>query len=91
MPIKDFKNLFWIVDAETGEKHKMGHIENVELTASDSQEAEPYINLKPMESFSAEVKTHGSVINKVLVMIGAKSFVPNNWLKHHGFPMNRRK
>ena len=91
MPIKDFKKLFWFFDAETGEKHKLGHIEDIELTASDNEKTEPYINLKPMESFSAEVKTHGSVINKVLVMIGAKSFVPNNWLKHHGYPMNRRK
>lgn len=91
MPIKDFKNLFWIVDAETGEKHKMGHIKDIELTASDSQEAEPNQRLNYTESFSATLKVRRSLVYQLDVRIGHKFRVPNNWLKHHGFPMNRRK
>lgn len=87
MPIKDSERQFYIKIGDKIEPLK----EIMDFEPSVDEETEPYINLKPMESFSAEVKTHGSVINKVLVMIGAKCFVPNNWLKHHGYPMNRKR
>lgn len=90
MPIKDFKNLFWVVDTETGEKHKLGHIEDIELTASDSQEAEPYLRLNSTESFSATLEVRRSLVYQLDVRIGHKFRVPNNWLKHRGYPMNRR-
>lgn len=91
MPIKDFKKLFCAVDTETGEKYKLGYIENVELTASDSQEAESYLRLNSTESFSATLEVRRSLVYQLDVRIGHKYRVPNNWLKHHGYPMNRRK
>lgn len=88
MPTKDSEKQFYIKVGDKIEPLK----EIMDFEPSVDEEIELHFSLKSMEtSFSAEVKTHGSVINKVLVMIGAKSFVPNNWLKHHGYPMNRRK
>lgn len=80
-----------VFDAETGEKHKLGHIENIEPTASDSQDAEPYLSLKFTKSFSGTLKVRRSLVYQLDVIIGHKYRVPNNWLKHHGFPMNRRR
>ena len=82
-----------VFDAETGEKHKLGHIKNIEPTASDSQDAEPYLSHKFTKSFSGTLtfKVRRSLVYQLDVIIGHKYRVPNNWLKHHGFPMNRRK
>lgn len=39
-------------------------------------------------TFSADIKK--SSLYEFLVVSGLKHKVPNNWLKHHGYPMNRR-
>lgn len=91
MPTDSIIDNLYVFDAETGEKHKLGHIKDIELTASDSQEAEPYLKLNSTESFSATLKVRQSLVYQLDVRIGHKFRVPNNWLKHHGYPMNRRK
>ena len=77
----------YVFDAETGEKHKLGHI----ITASANEETETYSNLKSMESFSGTFKVRRSLVYQFDVRIGHKFRVPNNWLKRHKIPMNRRK
>lgn len=90
MPTDSIIDNLYVFDAETGEKHKLGHIKDIELTASDSQEAEHYSKLKPTGSFSGTFEVSRSLVYQLDVRIGHKFRVPNNWLKHHGFPMNRR-
>lgn len=91
MPTDSIIDNLYVFFAETGEKHKLGHIKDIELTTSDSQEAEHYLNLKPTESFGVEVGWHRSAHYIEALIIGAKSHVPNNWLKRHHISMNRRK
>ena len=93
MPTDSTIDNLYVFDAETGEKHKLGHIKDYELTASDSQDAEPNLRLNHTESFSVSgtFKVRRSLVYQLDVRIGHKFRVPNNWLKHHGFPMNRRK
>ena len=43
------------------------------------------------KDFSATVKTQSSALKQLLVVSGFKDCVPNNWLKRHGYPMNRRR
>lgn len=90
MPTDYIIDNLYVFDTETGEKHKLGHIKDIELTASDSQEAEHYLNLNPTESFSIEVGWHRSAHYIMALIIGAKSHVPNNWLKSHHISMNRK-
>lgn len=52
MPTDLITDNLYVFNVETGEKNKLGRIEDAELTVSDSQDAEHYFNLKPMESFS---------------------------------------
>lgn len=93
MPTESIIDNLYVFDTETGEKHKLGHIKDIELTASDSQEAESYLKLNSTESFtfSGTLKVKRSLVYQLDVRIGHKFRVPNNWLKHHGYPMNRRK
>lgn len=90
MPTESIIDNLYVFFPETGEKHKLGHIKDIELTASDSLEAEHYLNLKPTESFSIEVGWHRSAHYVEALIIGAKSHVPNNWLKRHHISMNRK-
>lgn len=90
MPTETIVDNLYVFFPETGEKHKLGHIKNIELTASDNEETEPYINLKPMESFSATLKVRRSLVYQLDVRIGHKFRVPNNWLKRHHISMNRK-
>jgi hypothetical protein len=90
MPTDSIIDNVYVFDVETGEKHKLGHIENIELTASDSQEAEHYLNLKPTESYSGTIEIKRSLVYQLNVRIGHKFRVPNNWLKRHHIPMNRK-
>lgn len=91
MPTDSIIDNLYVFDAETGEKHKLGHIEDIELAVSDSQEAEPYLRLNSTESFIGTFEVRRSSVYQLDVRIGHKFRVPNNWLKMHGIPMNRRR
>lgn len=79
-----------VFDAETGEKHKLGHIKDIELTATETVD-EKKINMLKSKSFNCEIKMSPRLFNYLYLLRSEKNKVPNNWLKHHGFPMNRRK
>ncbi len=81
----------YIFDLETGEKHKLGYVKDVELTATETPEEPRYLNLKPTESYSGTIEIKRSLVYQLDVRIGHKFRVPNNWLKRHKIPMNRRK
>lgn len=90
MPTESIIDDLYVFFPETGEKHKLGHIKDIELTASDSQDAEPYLRLNSTESFSGTLKVRRSLVYQLDVIIGHKYRVPNNWLKRHHISMNRK-
>lgn len=90
MPTESIIDDLYVFDTETGEKHKLGHIKDVELVTTETSEESRYLNLNTMESFSIEVGWHRSAHYVEALIIGAKSHVPNNWLKTHKIPMNRK-
>lgn len=79
-----------VFDAETGEKHKLGHIKDIELTATETVDEQEIKYFEP-KAFSIEIKKNREVVYYLYWLTGRKNLIPNNWLKHHGFPMNRRK
>lgn len=90
MPTESIIDNLYVFFPETGEKHKLGHIKDIELTASDSQDAEPDLRLNSTETFSGTLKVRRSLVYQLDVIIGHKYRVPNNWLKRHKIPMNRK-
>lgn len=90
MPTDSIIDDLYVFFPETGEKHKLGHIKNIELTASDNQDAEPDLRLNSTESFSGTLKVRRSLVYQLDVIIGHKYRVPNNWLKRHHISMNRK-
>lgn len=90
MPTESIIDNLYVFFPETGEKHKLWHIKDIELTASDSQEAEPYLRLNSTESFSGTLTVRRSLVYQLDVIIGHKYRVPNNWLKRHHISMNRK-
>ena len=78
-----------VFDAETGEKYKLGHIKDIELTATETVD-EQKINMFELKSFSCEIKMDPASVYYLYLLRGEKNKLPNNWLKYHGFPMNRR-
>ena len=90
MPTDSIIDNLYVFFPETGEKHKLGYIKDIELTASDKQEAEHYLNLKPTESYSGTIEIKRSLVYQLDVRIGHKFRVPNNWLKRHHISMNRK-
>ena len=83
-------NELFFKDLSTGETFRFGGVKDIELTTSNSQEAEHYLNLKPVESYSGTIEIKRSLVFQIDVRIGHKFRVPNNWLKRHRIPMNRK-
>ena len=90
MPTDYIVDNLYVFFAETGEKHKIGHVKDVELTATETPEESQYLNLKPMESYSGTIEIKRSLVYQLDVRIGHKFRVPNNWLKRHHISMNRK-
>lgn len=90
MPTESIIDNLYVFFPETGEKHKLGYVKDVELETTETSEESRYLNLNPMESFSIEVGWHRSAHYIEALIIGAKSHVPNNWLKRHHISMNRK-
>lgn len=88
LPIDDLM----IVNMETGEKQKLGHIKEVELTAAETDGEQKYLDLMSGEkAFSCSFRIPLNLVYLAFLSVGAKNQVPNNWLKRHKYPMNRRK
>lgn len=90
MPTDYIVDDLYVFFAETGEKHKIGHVKDVELTSAESAETGRYLDLKPTESFSGSFAVRRSLVYQLDVRIGHKFRVPNNWLKRHHISMNRK-
>ena len=79
------------VDTETGEKHKFGQLKDIQLSAMETEGEPKYLDLmKGARTFSCSIQVKRSSVYLLDIRIGAKYRVPNNWLKRHKFPMNRR-
>lgn len=90
MPTENYMDgKIFAFDMETGEKYEIGHVKDAELSISDSID-EQKINMFESKSFSCEIKMDPASVYCLYLLRGEKNKVPNNWLKHHGFPMNRR-
>ena len=72
----------------------IGEITEAELTsANEEPETSPSERLKYFnDAFEASFEATIENINKytLYLLIGQKYRIPNNWLKRHGQPMNRR-
>lgn len=90
MPTDSIIDNLYVFDVETGEKHKLGHIKDIELAATETVD-EQKINMFESKSFSCEIKMDPASVYCLYLLRGEKNKVPNNWLKRHGYPMNRRK
>lgn len=90
MPTDSIIDNLYVFYAETGEKHKLGHVKDIELTTTGTSEEAHYLDLKPTESFSGTVTVKRSLVYQLDIRIGHKFRVPNNWLKRHKFSMNRK-
>lgn len=91
MPTENFMDgKIFAFDMETGKKCEIGRVKDDELSISDSID-EQKINMFESKSFSCEIKMDPASVYYLYLLRGEKNKVPNNWLKHHGFPMNRRK
>ena len=63
-------------------------ITDIEPTAEPAEREYISFDSEPMTitcEFSENIKY------KFYLLIGEKRRIPNNWLKHRGYPMNRRK
>lgn len=88
MPTKDFEEQTLYFQDEEGNFSILGHIrENLHYCEND----EGKIGFFSNKEMSFECTMQPSSVKYALVAMGAKRCVPNNWLKHHGIPMNRRR
>lgn len=90
MPTDSIIDNLYVFFPETGEKHKLDHVKDIELTTTGTSEEAQYLNLKPTESYSVTTVIKRSLVYQLDVIIGHKYRVPNNWLKRHHVSMNRK-
>ena len=80
----------YIIDMETGKKFKLDHIKDVEINSERTDNENKYLSLNSSGEFSGVIHVKRSLVYLLDVRIGHKFLVPNNWLKRHKIPMNRR-
>lgn len=91
---KEFDGELFVMNEASGAFQKLGEISG-EITASTSEDSvSPSKALRSFVeslegSFSAIVN-NSSGVYAFYMIIGERWRIPNNWLKHHGLPMNRR-
>lgn len=91
MPTDLYIDDLMIVNVETGEKQKLGQIKEVELTAAETDGEQKYLDLMNREmTFSCSFRIPLELVYLAFLSAGAKSRVPNNWLKRHHISMNRK-
>ena len=88
MPPKDFKEQTLYFQDDDGNFSIIGHI-GERLHFCEGKEGG--LAIFTDEQLSFEVNMQPSSVKYALVEMGAKRCVPNNWLKMHGIPMNRRR
>lgn len=84
---------FFVFNEETNSFEKLGEITG-EITATNTEpETSPSEKLKQFnKEFATSFEVQIGNFNKYTfyLLIGEKWRIPNNWLKHHGEPMNRK-
>lgn len=91
MPTENFMDgKIFAFDMETGKNYEIGHVKDAELSISDSID-EQKTNYFESKALSIEIKKNRVVVYYLYWLTGKKNLIPNNWLKHHGYSMNRRK
>lgn len=89
MPTKDFEEQTLYFQDDNGDYSILTHIrENLHYCENSEGKFGGAFSDKEL---SLEVNMQPSSVKYALVAIGAKRCVPNNWLKAHGFSMNRRR
>ena len=85
MPKLFFQNM------ETGEIHEMPNVKEIELTCNNESASEEYIKAwNYTEYFEGSFNVKRSDVNRIMIAIGLKKRIANNWLRMHGYKMNRR-
>lgn len=90
MPTKDLKEVkLYFRDEEGKPIESVASIgENLVFVKNTQGKTFP---IQSIQDFSVTMELQPSSTKYLLVAIGEKRCVPNNWLKHHGIPMNRRR
>ena len=78
-------------DMKTAEWHEISSVKEIELTCNDELTINEYTNLwNYTDTFECNMNVGRSSVNKIMIAIGLKNRIANNWLKMHRYPMNRR-
>lgn len=84
----------FIFNKDSNSFEKLGEITEAELTSTNEElETSPSEMIKQFnKAFATSFEMAIDNFNKYAfyLLIGEKYRIPNNWLKHHGRPMNRK-
>ena len=78
-----------LIDNSSGEEHELGTLKDVVFNL-ETFNKNHYLEVFKTETLGCALKVPRSVIYLLDIRAGLKCIVPNNWLKRHKFPMNRR-
>lgn len=89
MPQKNTETPTLYIVGQDGEYRPLGHITEVELTEEpdDGAVKENLFSMEPME-FTETVVT--PIRRRMQIFILTGKWLPNNWLRMHGLPMERK-
>lgn len=92
MPPKDMQPHELLFSADNGKTYQpMAHITDVpEMVVPDGLSENEMLDFQ----FPQEMTITLNISHKsywILAMFGDTKFIPNNWLKMHGFPMKRKR
>lgn len=79
-------------DIKTGERYEISSVKEIELTCNDEHTINEYTNLwNYTDTFECNINVKRSSVNEIMIAIGLKNCIANNWLKMHKYPMNRKR
>jgi hypothetical protein len=85
-------NELFFKDLSTGETFRLSDVKDIELTYNnDDVEKESKSIWNKNREFCCEMTVPKPSIYKLMLNIGIKYLIPNNWLRMHHYPMNRKK
>lgn len=77
---------------KTGERFEILNVKEIEVTYDDESISNEYTKLwNYTNSFEWNIDISHLSVNKIMIAIGLKNCVTNNWLRMHGYTMNRRR
>lgn len=78
-----------LVDNSSGEEHELGTLKDVVFNL-ETFDKNHYLEGFKTATMGCTLKASRSAVYLLDIRAGVKCSVPNNWLKRHKFPMNRR-